>query len=144
MKHPLLLWFCGLLAMSLLPACATAPPAPQQQLIAAYINAYNSRDLEAMAAMIHDDVEWISIEGAKQQVITGSKAQLMEEMAGYFASDSVFGSSAAGWAINGDYISVKETAYWEQDGEQKSQSAIAVYQLEEGLIRRIWYYPAQN
>ena len=44
-------------------------------------------------------------------------------------------------SLNGDYVGVTETAHWVNDeGEEKSQSALTVYELQENLVRRVYYY----
>jgi len=53
------------------------------------------------------------------------------------------GDVEADWNVNVPYVSVTETANWTAtDGTKKSQSSMTVYELEDNLIRRVWYYPA--
>ena len=42
----------------------------------------------------------------------------------------------------GPYVSVLERAEWQSDGKTKRQSSLCVYELQDGLVRRVWYYPA--
>ena len=42
-------------------------------------------------------------------------------------------------------VSVRERASWKsKSGEDRSQNAFAIYEVADGLIRRVWYYPSQN
>ena len=57
---------------------------------------------------------------------------------------SVAASTLSSAAENGAFISVVETARWKRDdGQDAEQSAIAVYEVRDNLIRRVWYYPAE-
>ncbi len=42
------------------------------------------------------------------------------------------------------FVTVWERAHWERGGEPASQSALAVYEIADGHIVRIWYYPAMK
>ena len=33
-------------------------------------------------------------------------------------------------------------AEWQAEGKDKRQSSLCVYELQDGLVRRVWYYPA--
>ncbi len=34
-------------------------------------------------------------------------------------------------------------ARWQGKNGERTQSALAVYEVEEGRVRRVWYYPVQ-
>ena len=120
-------------------------PAPANQLLVqAYTEAYNAHDLADMSANMHPDIEWINIEGSTQQIITGDKQALVKELTGYFGSDPSSISTLSDWRVNGSYVSVKETVtFTRKDSTQGSQASLAVYEIEDGLIRRVWYFPAE-
>lgn len=133
-------------ALLALAACAPAAetPAPvANPIIEAYTAAYNTQDLAAMQGMMHPDIEWISLEGSEAIIYTSGRDQLVAELESYFASSSQSQSDLAHWATTGPYISVTERIVrpGQQPGEDVS-AARAVYELEDGLIRRVWYYPA--
>lgn len=115
-----------------------------QSAINDFVAAYNARDLDGMKRLSHPDIEWIAVEGSGVTVLAEGRAALVTEMEGFFASSADTTSSLSNWSVNGDYVAVTETARWTgKDGEGQSQSSIAVYQVEAGLVRRVWYYPAQ-
>jgi hypothetical protein len=134
-------------AALVLAGCATVPqatPSSSQQIVSKYVEAYNARDLEGMSALAHPDIEWLNIEESKVSSAANGKVDLMAQMGDYFSSPQVTTSTLSGFSVNGSYVAVTETAHWKtSNGETKQQAAIAVYQLTDGLIRRVWYYPAE-
>ena len=138
MRHALLL-----VSALLLMACAKA--ASSHPVIIAHTEAFNAKDVTAMGRVEHPDIEWFSVSGSEISTEVSGRDNLAEMMAGYFKGSPSVTATLRDWSINGDYISVTETAAWTtKDGAEKSQSSLSVYQLEDGLIRRVWYYPAQN
>ncbi|MEM8725597.1 MAG: nuclear transport factor 2 family protein [Pseudomonadota bacterium] len=113
--------------------------------VIAYVEAYNARDLQAMMALMHDDVQWLSIEGSSVAIFADGKQDLASQMEGYFASPSATRSEVLSYVVDGRFVSVREVASWtDKEGAEKSQSALAVYEFEDGLVRRVWYYPASR
>lgn len=125
-----------------LMGCSQASAPEGHPKIAAYSNAYNEKDIATMEALMHPDIEWVGISGNDIEVHISGKDTLVKEMTAWFESPKLPKGALRDWSINGDYIAVTETAYWTTDaGEDKSQSALTVYQLEDDLIRRVYYYP---
>ncbi|WP_370339413.1 nuclear transport factor 2 family protein [Parvularcula marina] len=134
-------------AILLLTGIGHAEPAEMpasRDVIEDFVAAYNAKDLDGMMALAHPDIEWIAIDGSESEVFSAGTAALAEEMTGHFSSATFPHSELSNWSVNDDFVAVTETARWTgADGEEKAQSSIAVYQLEEGLIRRVWYYPSR-
>jgi len=126
------------------PLVAEEHAAPAPLAVAqAYVEAYNARDLDAMMALMHDEVEWLAIEGSGAQAFAKGKPDLAEQMRGYVNSPVATTSVIDGSVIDGRFVAVREIARWTgSDGEPREQSALAVYEIEAGLVRRVWYYPA--
>ncbi len=128
-----------------LSACAHAPVtamSSELRTASAYVDAYNSRDLPAMLALMHDEVQWLSVNGSKVDVFANGKADLAGQMESYFASPTATTSEIGGSVRDGRFVAVREIARWiDGKGNLKSQSALAVYEIESGLVRRVWYYP---
>ncbi|MEO0420171.1 MAG: nuclear transport factor 2 family protein [Pseudomonadota bacterium] len=113
------------------------------QVAVAYVDAYNARDLNAILALMHEDVEWLSIEGSETVAFASGKAELAAQMEDYLASPDATFSTVEGSVGNGRFVAVREVAHWTDDkGNSRSQAALAVYEIEGGLVRRVWYYPA--
>ena len=46
--------------------------------------------------------------------------------------------------VSGRYVTVRERASWtSKSGEKRSQASLAVYEIRDGLVARVWYYPAE-
>lgn len=113
-------------------------------IISVYSQGWNDKDLETMASLMHPDITWMSIEGDTIKVEVSGKAALVAEMKNWFDGESALPrGSLRDWSVNGNYAAVTETASWTaKDGSEKSQSALTVYELEDNLIRRVYYYPS--
>ncbi len=142
---PKLLMMMLLLLPVSIAAETPAEPSEHQQLVEKYTAAFNARDVNAMAALMHPGIQWITISGDQSKVTTDGKELMVSEMESYFKSPTRISSSLGGWSVNGDYVSVIETASWlDSKGKRRAQSATAVYQIADRLIRRVWYFPEQK
>ena len=123
-------------------ACATARlPAPMER----WIDAFNRHDVEAMTAEVSPEFEWFMVEGEKVSLETRGVGALRDSMKGYFESLPSARSSVEQVMVSGAYVTLRERASWTgKSGEPKSQSALAVYELREGKLRRAWYFPAER
>lgn len=115
-----------------------------RQIIENFVAAYNAQDIDGMRPYIHPDIEWISIEGSSSSVVSKGADALEKELEAYFSAPNAPTSSLKDWSVNVNFLAVTETARWTgKDGEPREQSSLAVYQMKQGMIRRVWYYPAQ-
>lgn len=123
------------------------PDAPVGEAAAAVIGlveAFNEHDPDAMRAFWREDVSWVEISGEGASVITSSADQLYDELVLYFERFPSVRSSLENIAVNGSYVSAVERAVWEEGGERKSQSSFVVYEIEDGKVKRFWYFPPQT
>jgi len=136
----------GFIGFLILTSCADvrAPEhAVPKSIISEHVRAFNAGDVEAMAKMQHPDIEWLSVSGTRLSVEVSGREVLSKNMAEYFKSPTKVTGRLRDWSINMPYVSVTETATWTAtDGTENSQSSLTVYELEDNLIRRVWYYPA--
>jgi hypothetical protein len=136
------------IALSALLLSACIQPIEQQsmmpvKIVSEHLHAFNAGDVDGMATMQHPDIEWLSVNGNSITVEVAGRDALSKNMAEYFQSPTKVTGSLRDWSVNDPYVSVTETASWTaKDGTQKSQSSMTVYELEDNLIRRVWYYPA--
>jgi outer membrane protein assembly factor BamB len=120
----------------------TGAPDPGE-VVEGLLQAFNDHDVDAMATFVADDVQWLAVQGAEIAVEADGKEALVAGMKGYFASIPKARSEAEGTFVSGRYVTVRERAYWTVDGEDRSQSSLAVYEVEDGKVLRVWYYPAE-
>lgn len=134
--------YISILAAFFLLGCTQAATPEEHPIIAAYSNSYNEKDIETMRALMHPHIEWVAINGNETEVHMSGKEALATEMESWFENPNLPKGSLRDWSINGDTIAVTETAHWTtKDGAEKSQSALTVYELENDLVRRVYYFP---
>ena len=135
-----------LFTLGLLSACIDAidpESAVARTIISEHVRAFNAGDVEAMAKMQHPNIQWLSVRGNNVSVEVNGRNELRQNMTEYFKSPTKVTGVLRDWNVNVPYVSVTETANWTAtDGTKKSQSSMTVYELEDNLIRRVWYYPA--
>jgi len=44
-------------------------------------------------------------------------------------------------SVLGPWVSVRERARWSTSTGMRSQASMSVYEVREGVLRRVWYYP---
>ncbi|MEM6701961.1 MAG: nuclear transport factor 2 family protein [Acidobacteriota bacterium] len=124
-----------LIAFSTFPAAAEVPKALEvaQQLV----EAFNRHDPEAMAALVANDFElyYVGDDGKASLALTGPEA-LEKEMTGYFEAVPNVESKITDQVRGEAFVSFREQIVG-------GASSLAVYEVREGKIRRVWYYPAE-
>ncbi len=107
-----------------------------------YVGAFNACDIDSAAGLMHDDIEWLSIADAGVDTVSAGKANLVSESRAYMANGCSTQSVLSDWSVNGPFVTVIETAKWRTtDGQARSQSATAVYEVRDLKVRRVWYFP---
>lgn len=116
---------------------------PQVEAVETYVSAFNARDLNAMRELMHQRIQWLSIDGTQIGTVSSGRETLTQDLRGYFETGTDVVSTLSGISQNGPYVSTVEAVTWTgDDGEAQTQSSLAVYELsEDGLIRRVWYFP---
>ena len=101
------------------------------------VEAFNRHDAEAMARQVATNFElyYVDEAGASALAITG-RDQLIKEMKGYFESQPSVKSTVLSSMDGPVYVSFREQIVG-------GQSSLAVYEIRDQLIQRVWYYPAE-
>ncbi|GAA0859512.1 nuclear transport factor 2 family protein [Aliiglaciecola litoralis] len=127
----------------LLSACAKLPSSHGHPIIEAYSESWNEKNVQKMAALMHPQIQWLSVKGNTINVEISGKSELVEAMQKWFEDADLPAGSLRDWSLNGNFVAVTETATWIDDsGATQSQSSLTVYELEDDLIRRVYYYPS--
>lgn len=121
----------------------TADHAALSDTVRAFVEAFNARDIDAMDALVTDDVAWLSITPDGLRTETEGRAALQSAMVSYFSSCSSCRSTLGPLLESAQRVAVVETAHWQTDDGPKSQQSMAVYELDDGRIRRVHYFPAE-
>ena len=129
----------------LFTAVSSAVAQTHHALIEEFGAAFNAHEPAKMASMVTDDFQlyYVSADGTSALATEGPEA-LQREMTQYFQGIPTVKSKLDQKNEVGNYISFRETASWTTgQGEQRSQTSLAVYQVKGQKIQRVWYYPAQ-
>lgn len=137
-----LLWM--LVCCSFVPLSLSAEDNTRTALVRDFIAAYNAHDSAAMAALVTEDVQWLSIAGDKIAVETDGKAALVAGMDSYFESCPSCQSSLRSLMASRDRVSAIEVATWDGKNGPQEQSGMSVYEFSGSLIRRVYYFPAEK
>lgn len=126
--------------------CATtkAATAPLPTPIANQFAAFNRHDPAAVAKNVTDDFTFYLVDGDKLSVEVRGKEELQTGLGDYFKSYPTVVSEAVGQIPQGRYVSVRERVRWTDDKGDHTQEALSVYELKDGLIRAVWYFPAEK
>ncbi len=112
--------------------------------VSRFLAAFNAHDVAGLTRLVTDDIEWLSVRGDEISTETKGRTALKNAMTAYFDSTPGVRSTHEASFESGDFVSVRERVYWGAKGRESSQAAIAVYELSDGKIRRVWYYRASK
>lgn len=145
-----------LLLTSLLLAANTAAPQPApastqqeviptpavEQVVRQYMAAYNQQDVQATLAFLADEITWFSIQGDSVSVQARGKAAFESFLGKYFANNPTSRSEVEQALVLGPFVSIIERATWKAKSGEQTQASLAVYEVQDGKIRRVWYHAA--
>lgn len=116
------------------PALAAEP----LEVAEALVGAFNRHDPAAMAALVAPDFELYYVDDAgKAALALSGPESLKKEMTGYFAALPEVRSKIVDSVGGERFVAFREQIVG-------GASSLAVYEVREGLIRRVWYYPAED
>lgn len=118
-------------------AMAVAAESSALEVAERLVDAFNRHDPSAMAELVADDFElyYVDDQGQAALAITGPEA-LEREMTAYFAANPEVASEIRGRVDGPVYVSFREQIVG-------GASSLAVYEVRDGEIQRVWYYPAE-
>jgi hypothetical protein len=144
---PLHKLFLAASAALCLSACATAPVAhqpavsPEAALVQRQLDAYNALDLEGFIATYSPDIEIFDISSAATPQMAGLEG-MREVYGGMFASMPNLRCDLANRIADGAFVIDHEICMMGEPGDPP-EHAIAIYQVENNLIRRVWFAPVE-
>ena len=107
-----------------------------------FVTAFNEKDIDGMLKLATSDIQWMSVSGQTITSEAGDQDALKKAMSGYFASVPSARSEIHSIHQSGSFVFALEQAFWTSKEVEKSQCSMAVYELEEGKIKHVWYFPA--
>lgn len=141
---------CGVAGLALAAITASGPAAAaeagdaQTALVEEFVAAFNAREIERMLALADERIEWLSVDGAGVAVETAGREALRQSMTSYFASCPSCRSALEWTRTAGLRVAALERASWTTAaGVAKAQKSLSVYELRDGRIARVYYFPAE-
>ena len=110
--------------------------------VRSFVAAYNSHDVQAMLALADSGIAWLSVMGDSVAIETRGRAELEASLSAYFRRLPSTRSTLEALTATGPWVTVRERAHWQGRDGPRSQAAVAVYEVREGRVRRVWYFPA--
>lgn len=102
-----------------------------------YFDAYNQHNVKMVVDLVAEDFKMYSVMEDTMTVDINGNEELRNWLTNYFKDLPNVTSEMGEISESGNYVSFIETAYW---GENRSQSSLAVYEIWNGKIKRVWYY----
>lgn len=122
-------------------AVPTADRSPED-VIRAQLQAFNAHSADLMVANLHEGFAWFAVDSDVMTVEMEGRGDFHRSMLQYFQQVPGARADIEELYVAGNFVSTVERAYWQQDGMELSQASLAIYEIRNGLIYRVWYYPA--
>ncbi len=116
----------------------------KSQVVRGFLDAFNAHDTAAMAALVADDVEWLSVSDSAISIEVEGKAAFAVAMNEYFGSCPTCRWGIHGLMSSSERVSVVEVASWVGLDGLRSQRSMAVYEFSGLLIQRVYYFPEER
>jgi hypothetical protein len=143
---PMFKLFLAASASLAITACASAPAAlstlsPEAALVQRQLDAYNAHDLEAFIATYSPEIEIFDISNASTAQMTGLEGMraVYGEM---FSTMPNLRCDLGNRIADGAFVVDHEICAMGEPGDPPER-AIAIYQVEDNLIRRVWFAPVE-
>lgn len=124
---------------------STQAPAssPEIEVVRRQLEAFNRHSPDDVVACYAEKIKWLSIDGDNVSTEGDGRESIRTWLTGYFKSLPSVKSELLEINQTGPHVVFRERASWTaKDGTPRSQTAIGVFEVREGLVQRAWYYPA--
>jgi hypothetical protein len=116
---------------------------PEAAVLRAYRDAFNQHNAEAVAALLSPTVKWFSVDTDKLSVEGDGREAIRIWLIKYFQAQPDVRSEFESLEQTGTLIAVREQVTWtDMDRKQISQQSHGVFEIRNGLITHVWYFPA--
>jgi hypothetical protein len=123
----------------------TLPPAssPEIDVVRKQLEAFNRHSPDDVVACYAEKIKWLSIDGDQVATEGDGRESIRTWLTGYFKSLPTVKSELLEVNQTGPHVVFRERASWTaKDGSPRSQTAIGIFEVRDGLVQRAWYYPA--
>jgi len=111
-------------------------------IVKAFVAAFNDKDVDSMLSLATEDVKWMSVSADIVSIETADRQALRSAMQRYFNSMPTARSEVRQTSESGGFVYSLEAISWTANGTEKSQCSMAVYELNAGKIKNVWYFPS--
>ena len=116
---------------------------PEAIVLRSYLEAGNRLDADAVVALCAGDFAWYNVESDRLAPEVQGRARLHDWLLGYYKNLPSARTEFLSIEQAGPFLTVRERTAWDNpEGQRITQQAIGVYEIRDGLIQRVWYYPA--
>ena len=116
---------------------------PEALTLRAYLDAGNRLDADTVVALCAENFTWFNVDGDKIVPEVQGRANLRPWLEGYYKNLPSARSEFLSIEQTGPFLTVRERASWDnKEGKRLSQQAIGIYEIRDGLIQRVWYFPS--
>jgi len=122
------------------PALAQQSP-PPRDVVDSLTAAFNRHDVATLDEWVHPNFVWFNVDSTGAHVEVNGLDALRDGLSAYYAALPTVRVVLEGGTEAGPFVSVVERVSWTRDGEVLSQASTAVYEVRDGKVRRVWYYP---
>jgi hypothetical protein len=126
---------------------STQPAAnsPEIDVVRKQLEAFNRHSADEVVACYAENIKWLTVEGDKVSTEGDGRESIRTWLTGYFKSLPSVKSELLDINQTGPHVVFRERASWTaKDGTPRSQTAIGVFEVRDGLVQRAWYYPAHR
>jgi|SRR5579872_6300418 len=122
------------------PETRKSPEAVVRQL---YV-AFNDHSADKIAALVAPDFNWFNVTRSTVSTEARGREELHTSMERYFQSTPGVKTEILSLIADGNYVSLREQVSWDSRTGRRHQSCLAVYEVRDGIIQAVWYYPASH
>ena len=134
----------GLLLFAAAAAIPTTGAVDPTVAVERFVAAFNAHDVDAMAALVTADVEWVTVDGSQLRVEAAGRRALQASMTDYFESCPSCRAALSVVSATATRATTVETASWYVKHERRARQSIAVYEFDGPLIARVLYFPSER
>lgn len=134
------LWWQDAVAQA--PPAAVSTDSSSLAVVRAYFAIYNTHDIEGTVRLLAPDFRWLSAQGDSVVVEARGIPAIRAGLVDYFRRLPSARSEIEAATALGPWVMVRERVIWVTATGPRSQAAISVYEVRDGLLRSVWYYPA--
>lgn len=133
----------GLVMLIATPVLAQASTDANKRAVQQLLSAFNQHDIQTIGRLLSDDVQWLAIEGEGVKPRVTDKEAMLEVVNTFFTECPSCRTELLSIQASKQRVTTIEKASWEKAGKPEQQQSVTVYEFSDGLISRVYYYPAE-